>query len=216
MWVTILLVIFGWLLGLLTQPIVERIRTYYKKKEVMRGIFTELKEYKYRMALSAWGIERDFGTYDKEFLEWTRDNIKEYESTFTYKKNTIIEGIEKLLKLDDKKLALIREKEKRKTGRSLKKDDLPYINSNIGYLPLFDTDFHNKVLEIRTHNRLSNDEMELALYYYKMTFDMTLDEGNRDIIGKNLDSSYKHIASNSRQQVHRINQLFLVHNDKEI
>ena len=99
---------------------------------------------------------------------------------------------------------------------SLKKDDLLYINSNLGYLTLFDTDFHNRVLVIRTHNRLGNDEIELAMYFYKMTFDMTLDEKNRDIIVKNLDDSYKNIARNSRQQVGRINQLFLAHNDKEI
>jgi hypothetical protein len=149
---------------------------------------------------------QDCGLYDKDQLIWVRANLENYEGTDEIE--DILKALKALLALGDEELKQLNDATRKKgKGRSIKKDALPFLNSNISYLPLFDTELHKMLVEIRSHNNIMNGEIDQSEYFYKMTFDMNLDNNNRAIINQSLDKSYRFIADDSRRQVNRINML---------
>lgn len=65
----VIYITFGWLLGLLGQPIVSRIEKYYKRKDFKIAIFSELKNLSIRLATSCYKIQTHLGIKDKSMLQ---------------------------------------------------------------------------------------------------------------------------------------------------
>ena len=65
-----LYIILGWLLGLLGNPIVSRIEKRYKRNDLKKVIFSELKNLKLRLVANFWKIQMHLGEFDKLTLQW--------------------------------------------------------------------------------------------------------------------------------------------------
>jgi hypothetical protein len=50
----LLLILFGWLLGLLAPAIQNRIRSHYRANELKQALLAEMSELQYKMALFAY------------------------------------------------------------------------------------------------------------------------------------------------------------------
>lgn len=165
-----------------------------------------MKEIKFRLILGVFLIAQKFGTYDRDLLNWLDPLIKKFSDTDL--KQKLLKTIEALLKLNDEQLYALSQQRKAQTkALSLKTFSLPFLDSKISTLSLFDTKFQNTILEIRSQVNLLSEEIEQARFFYEKTFDSTLNQENHAIISQNLRDSYQHIANVSRRIVDRISNI---------
>ena len=74
----VLLISFGWLLGLLSPAIVDTIRKRREAKEVKIAVWTELHELQYHLTNAVFLIENRYGQINRELIEWVQSIMKEY------------------------------------------------------------------------------------------------------------------------------------------
>ena len=90
---------------------------------------------------------------------------------------------------------------------TLKKIELPLLNSKLGSLSLFDLGFQRELLDIRTQINFLNEEIEQSRFYFQMTFDGGISDENHKLLVKNLQDSYLHISRIARTIVEKVNVL---------
>jgi hypothetical protein len=72
-------VILGWVLGLGTGLIVDKVKGKEKREVVQRGILTELREVAHRLLFVVFLTKRRHGKMDRNLLEWMQTQIEKYE-----------------------------------------------------------------------------------------------------------------------------------------
>ena len=201
--------LLGWLLGLLSPQIAERIKRYYQKQDLKCGIFSELKEVKVRLVSTVYLLTKKVGTYDKELIEWVKKNLEGYEGSYPTKR--ILKNLKKLSsQVDNKQLKTIQLLyEDEESGLSLKKFFLPFLESKMGSLPVFGNEFRTLVFEIRSQIQILNEEIDNAQFYFRKTFDSSMSAENHKIVRLNLKSCYNNIAKQAQPIAERINKLIL-------
>jgi hypothetical protein len=203
----VLFLILGWLLGILSPLIVERVRKQYQTNEVKQGIITELKETRSRLAAKVYLLASRLGRYDRNLLIWISNALQEYEGSEP--KEELIQAIQNQLKLTDQQLSALAQTVKFKPGGglSLKSYSLPFLNANLNLLSLFPIDFQTGILEIRAQIDLLNQEIEECRFFYGKTFDSGLSEENYHVIVDNTRAKYQLIESAARRIADSIKNL---------
>jgi hypothetical protein len=186
------LVVLGWVLGIGSPLIVENIKSQFEKRSLRNGINTELRELQLRLAMTAYLIVSKQGIYDRDLLNWMADICSRYASEDTLR---ISETLKSLLVLNDQQLQSLAEAKRaaRPSGLNLKSSSLPFLDSNIAELGMFDTGLRQKLIEVRAQLGPLNEEIELARFYFEKTFDSTLTPENYNIINDNIRSSYDNV-----------------------
>ncbi|MBM4137109.1 MAG: hypothetical protein FJ241_09820 [Nitrospira sp.] len=203
----ILFLVLGWLLGLFSPIIYDEVKKRQHRKEIRVGILTELKELRYKLMGVVYLVSIRNGTYDRELLNWIKPIVEEYNGT--HQKDNIYKSIKNHLTLTDEELSAISEKLKTESlrGLSVKKYELPFLDSKINYLTFFDESFQNKILEMRSQLSLLHEEVNQAHFYFEKTFDSSMSTENHRIIRENLEDSYKNIAKKARTIADRIGKV---------
>lgn len=93
---------------------------------------------------------------------------------------------------------------------SLKTYSLPFIESILEHLSVFDSKFQRDILEVRDQISILNEEIENAMSYSRLTFDPSSMDTNKDIISTNINSSYNNIGERCRIIVDKINKILKV------
>src|SRR5450759_2762978 len=75
---SLLLVLFGWLLGLLAPAIQERIRQKYRADELRNAIAVELNELKIMMALISFLMWNHLAPLTDDQLDWLESAVRNY------------------------------------------------------------------------------------------------------------------------------------------
>jgi len=200
----ILYLVFGWLLGICSYLIVDRIRRHYSKDEFKRGLTVELKEVRLRLAGAAYLIGSRIGVYDRDLLSWVEHISAQYDERKT------LESIQKLLKHTVEEINTLAKQQAQKGVRvalGLKKYSLAFLEANMGSLSLLDSKLQLLIIQVRTRLNLLNEETELNRFYFEKTFDSTLGENNYNIITQNLNQGYRNILNQSRMAADQITHL---------
>ena len=143
-----LLILFGWLLGLLAPAIVDSIRKRREAKEVKIAVLPELHELQYRLAMVIYLIERRYGQINREFIEWIQPIMQGYRGVDSSVDSS--KHIEFLLSLSEDQLAeLAQITQTPGRGLSLKKYSLPFLDSKLASLTWFDETLRSQLLEIK-------------------------------------------------------------------
>lgn len=202
----VLFLLLGWIIGVINPTLVDIIKKHFNKKELKIGIFTELKELKYRLATNVFSLISIYGTLDKDLLNWLHPFVAESKGLYS---KTQLEILEKLLNTKDEEFKTASElfKQHAPSAFSSKKCHLPFLDSKISELSLFDIEFQNKIFEIRAQINSFNENIELSQFYYEKTFDSTLTIENHKIIKKNLTDSYRNISKNAQVIIDLISKL---------
>ena len=203
----IVFLILGWLLGILSPLIVDRVRRHYQINEVKQGIITELKETKFRLVATAYLLAARLGMFDRDLLMWFSNALQEYQGSEP--KEETVKAVQNLLKLDDKQLSAHSHAVKFKPGGalSLKSHSLPFLDANISLLSLYPVDFQHRILEIRAQIDLLNQEIEDCRFFYGKTFDSGLSEENYKVVVDNTRMKYQLIESAARRIADKISNL---------
>lgn len=203
---SIILIILGWLLGLLAPLITNKISNLKNKSAIKGGIVTELNEIRYKLVCAVIILEQRFGIFNKELLEWAYPIVEDYKGF--YIQLNVSKYIKELQKLTGDQLSQYIQSRKIDVSDSLslKKHYTPFIDSKLQYLTLFSESSQSYILEVKTQLALLNEEVDQYRFYYQKTFDSTLSSNNRTIITKNIDQLFKNYAHKARMIADRISQ----------
>jgi len=201
-----LFIILGWLLGLLGVPIVSRIEKYYRRKDIKKAIFSELKNTEIRLAATYYKILMHLGIRDKSSLSWLKNIYEQHRADCP---KDILEAMEKILQAPDGQFNAVTSFLKAADNMSLglKTFSLPFTESILEHLSVFDTEFQKDIFEVRDKIGLLNEEIENAMFYFRLTFDPTCMNVNKDIIRINLKDDYTNIQKICRGIVDKIEKI---------
>ncbi len=199
-------ILFGWLLGLLSPPIASIIEKNYKRDALKKAIFSELENVVVRLAATCQLIQTHRGTRDKESLTWIKNIYEKYRLNTP---QTTLDNINKLLTVSNEEFALLTSLMKAKENACLgfKKSSLPYLESVLSDLFLFDTTLRRETLEVRSLIDILNEDIENTQYYHRLTFDSSIIGGNRDTLMKNIDNGHIEIEKRCKSIVNKIIKL---------
>ena len=206
-WNAVLLVFLGWLLGVVGPVITDGIKTRYRNTKIRKAVITELKEARFRLASVVYILESRFGTRDRKLLEWALQLLENYKGANPNAK--LVELLRKQLELDDNQLAALAkyERAEHEGGLSVKKYQVPYIESRLADLDAFDEDSQALVLDIHSRFNLYNEEIEEARFYFKLTYEPGVSEENHHRASQGVENGYRNLAQMARSIIKRINKL---------
>jgi len=198
--------ILGWLLGLLSQPIVSRIEKYYKRNDLKTAIFSELKNLKIRLAAGCYEIQSHLGFSDKETLKWVKSVYEEHRTDCP---QGVLQSINKMLQVPEKQFTLLTSlfKAEENVSLNIKTYSLSFIDSILEHLSVFDSEFQRHVLEVRAQINILNEEIKNAEFHYQLTFNPSCMSANKTIIKSNLDNCYNNIQKRCRIVVGKIDEV---------
>lgn len=200
----VIFLLLGWLLGLLSPVIVDGIKKHLKKKELKKSFYNELNDIKGRLICCVYQLESQYGKYDRELLKW----LKSYKTNILklIKDTYIFEHLDDLLDLDDEQLTikLYTHKKTFSGGFFAPMIRLSFIDSNINYLSLFETEFQKQIQDIRAQIHFFNEHNSQLRYFYKMTFDENISDENHEIIRNNFKESCLDLNRISKLIIKRI------------
>ena len=193
----LLLVVFGWLLGLSAPIITTLILNKRKSKTINAGIRNELKELQHRTVLSAYILHKDHGKFDHELLQWAKRHIDSYDGI--NKKESFKKIVDMELGLTEEALhQYVKSLRDETKGKSLQYFRTPYLDSQLTEIGKFSTDEQTILLEIVEHIKINNETVDEAKAYFSMTFDTTITDNNHRIVNSSLDKKYLHLAERSQ------------------
>ena len=204
----IILIFLGWFFGLSSYLILEKMRERSLRREILQGVRIEFDEIRFRMVSTAALLTERFSDYDKDFLNWLKEHIGRYRDV--HEVNEMVKVYEELSKWDNKKLRDYTNMTRKppEVMPSLRKSDIPFLDTQMGNLSLLNVDLQNKILAVKTQLSFMNEIIDGTNYFMKLTFDSTVDEKNRDRIFKNQVSHYQKIGNMARDIADLIDTLF--------
>ena len=207
LWKESLLVIFGWLLGLLANIITTYAKDKKKSKTIKSGIHNELIELQHRLVLSAFAYNLDHGKFDHDFLRWVREHCSSYKGI--NKNEQIEKTVDSFLVMPEKALQdfVIGQRDETK-GKSVKYARIPFLESQLSNIGLFSSDKQTILLEILEHVKIYNETADEAKVYFSRTFDPDISDTNRQIVETSLNEKYMQLAHRSRIIAERIDAFF--------
>ena len=193
----ILLIFFGWLLGLLAPVITTLILNSRKSETVKKGIRNELVELQYRAVLSAFVFHKDYGTFNHELLSWTKEHCSSYKGI--NEKEDLEKLINMAMEMSEETLQqYILSQRNENIGKSVKYLRTPFLESQLEEIGKFSPKEQTIILEILEHIKIHNDTVDEAKAYFSMTFDASVTGENRRIVNSSLNEKYKHLAERCR------------------
>lgn len=206
-WEKVLFLFLGWLLATLSPIIADAIRRRRDTKEVKGALLAELGELKYRMALASYNANKRFGSVDRAFLQWLQGLVAAYHGPAPAE--NLLKAIDMQLSLPDQALSalLASERSQGKSGLTLKKYAVPLLDARLATLTSLPTSIQVLLLEVRTHLRMLDEEVDDARYYFQLTFDPKVTGTNRQAVEQNLESGYRQYGDRARIVAEKIVKL---------
>jgi hypothetical protein len=203
----ILYIFFGWLLGLLSPAIIEKIKSSYSKKQFFDAICAELTNLQPRIAMVSYDLARKYGKLDKEILLKTQHVISKYKGNESCKGS--LKLIETLLNCEENQYRAMLDYMKNEPGKSssVKQVSISFIEHNTALLSNLPIDIQSKIHEIRNQVSYFNDEVKSAQHDSRMTFLSTVSDENHDLIKENLHERYVFISEIGFRVVQKIENI---------
>lgn len=207
----ILLILLGWLLGLLAPAIVDTIKDKREAKTTKVALFTELQELQYRLVLMVYRIESKYGNLNKEFFQWAQDILVEYKGVNS--SDSLMKTIGPLLKLTNEEMTvfsqLAKERSNPNTGLELKKFSLSLLDSNLQLLSKFNPILRGYLLEVKTHIGFINEIVDDSRYYFRLSFQNNISAGNYETAKNNMINSYMTYSSQAKVAIDFISKILV-------
>ncbi len=194
----VLLIVCGWLLGLLSPAIVEQIRKNYRRAELTAAILVELHELQYKVALVAYRLNCHNQTLTDEFLNWIERIVINYKGPNP--KDGMLEMIAGLQKAEqDQRARVLAFLRKPGKGVGMVQYSLSFIDAHLGEIALYPIPFQMGIVHIREQLNMYNQRIVIQQRYLEKTFDSSLSDDNRAAIVDDLESGYLDLAGRTRQ-----------------
>lgn len=183
---TIVTLLLGWLVGLLSPGIIKYISSHREKKALEKVVFNDLKDLKKRLGPLPFLVLPRYGKLDKESFDWIKKN-----SGLDFQE--ILKGHNEE---DAIKYLNIKSQEEEKLTY-FKKMNLFVIDSNLMNINLLDDNLISQVLEVKFYINALNEDIDNFREHLKMTFLPGISTNNHKIISNGLDIKTLEISEKS-------------------
>ncbi len=210
---SIIFLLLGWLLALLSPIVVDAIRKRRRVGQATVTIRTELTEVRLKLVSTAFLIVNRAGTLDRRFLEWMQPIHENYSGP--HRNKGISEMLNRFLASSDEELATMADINMKKhslRGLTVKKIQTPFLDTQLGLTRLLGVEIQNLLIEIKAQIGLLNEQVESSQFYFEKTFDSTLSDENHKIIRVNLKDTYINICERAQDVANLITKF--LHNLK--
>jgi len=200
------LIILGWLLGILSDPIVKGIQNARLRASLQNGLLAELVETQVNMAFIAYKLRGRLLSVTQEFLAGLQPIFESYDGP--EKDERLVEAIRGLGKLTDDQLKYMHSSQN-KPGRAvgLCSTSLPFLSSQVHMLSVCQPDFRQRILRIKAHVDLFNQQVMQAMGFLEKTFDQSITGDNRLAVEGNLEEGYEAVARRAEVIIDCVSEL---------
>ena len=188
---SILYLVLGWLIGIISPGIVERIRRERRRRDLVRSILSELTSLQYMMAIVAYRLRCKLATVTDEFLDWFAPIVAHYDGPEKPKGQE--ERLAKSRKISEqqrREVDLYIESEGR--GLALKQYSLPFLQSVSNELPICSLDFQRRVLHVKGRLDVFNQHVSFLQTLFMKTFEVP--DSKYEKVTTNLSEGYSQLA----------------------
>ena len=177
---TLIAVFVGWALALASGWIRERNKERKQSLAIQRAIRAELIDVGYRLVAVVYLIYDRKGTLlNRKVLEWMLPWAERY--TGPNPKEGFLAGVKVLLSRSDAELKQHADRQADKPSEPslfVPRVETSYTSAVVAHVQDFDSDYAQRVLDVRAHIRMFNDTRENCLFYQKLTFTPNLSDEN--------------------------------------
>jgi hypothetical protein len=170
-------IILGWLLGLLTPMIAERIRRPYRRRDVMRSVIHEMLDLQYLMAFVAFNVRIRKGAVSDAFLDEILPILEGYDGPSV--DDEVIGRVKRTRELPE--ATRFQAVNRPNSAVGLRQYSLPLLTTQVVELMICGTEFQRAVLYIRQHLDLFNQIGVYAQSQFDKTFG-AITADNREIL----------------------------------
>jgi hypothetical protein len=214
----VILILIGWLTGVLSTVGYEQYKRYLDGKNLKSAILSELKVLLPRLVCSCYVLITTSGKYNKEDLQWVYDNLSMYEDkTISTKITSIKEKLEIFLKKNNiSKNSTIDFKVAKSEVEFIKSITLSFSKESITNFSLLSEELRLIIFDIRTKVNTLNELADRIDFFFKQSFAPGMSSNNIEIIETNINSNYDFYLMNSKIVVERIKEIFELEKDKTV
>ena len=163
----VLILLLGWLLGLLSPLLAEKIQRPRRRAELTKSVLYELDHLRYVLTGLSYKLLSRAAAVDRDFIRWILPILETYTGPGAEPK--FAELYKKQLEMTDDQLrAMYQAMRTPGSGVGLKKYSLPFLESQIQSLSICPLEFQQKVLNMRAQLELLNQEIEFARYSFQL------------------------------------------------
>jgi hypothetical protein len=199
-WEKLIILLLGWLLGLLGPAIVDGIRRKRENKLGRTAILSELHDVGGILATAVYTVKTKEGSIDREHLQWLKAYIEKGKRSEPYP--GWVGRLETFLSWSDEEIArnfgamMVGEGK----GTMLQKYPVPLLDSRVTALWSFDNAFQRSLLEIRQRLHRLDDMVDRQRKLHDMTFS-NIEGANREALNENIRETCSFYAESARKVV---------------
>jgi hypothetical protein len=198
-------ILLGWLLGLLTPTIADRIRRPYRRRALVLSVIDEMLQLQHTMAAVAHKIRGRRAAVTDKFLDKILPIVEGYSGPDR------TEGYLKALKesraqSEDERLAAHRRLRNPNVGIQLRQYSIPLLATQMADLSICGSDFLRSVLNIRYQLDLFNQVAHYTQSMSDKTFSNPTPEDRTALI-QNQEEAYRDAGMRAEIIVHAISDL---------
>ena len=199
----LLILLLGWLLGILSPIIVDKIKQQRTNKEIKNAIINEMNDLEYRLMLFSFRILIQVGKVKQEFLRWAVSIMANY--TGPYENKEMYKIMKEKSDLDDAELS--RRFPAKKRGLRISKMEIPFTASKVDSLSDFSIDFQKLIFSILAQLKNLNEEITFSLNDFDKTFIPNISDEILENILTNVSEGYNRMAGRAQTIANLIAQL---------
>jgi hypothetical protein len=206
-YVSLLLLVLGWALGILSSPITDAIRRRSVKQRITRAIRTELLSLQDSFADVVIQVSRRRGVLTHAFLDALQTTL--ISSSQSSDASKTLRLIDDLLRQDEAAFGGGRGSMSAGPGAflSLRVQGVPFLEAHLDRLEFYTHETQRRLLEIHAGTQVFGQYAEEALHQQMLTFDPGIGEANRSALLANIESCYGRAAEKASELVSQITAL---------
>ena len=202
--------IAGWLFGLISPNLVDRLRRPYVRRQLADSVLAELDEMRYTMASAAYAAKDHLVETSDEFLDWVIPIITAYEGP---RASARLGPTVKHLRSLGQEQRLAALGAAKVSGRSLglKEYGLPFTAAKASDLSVCSLGFQRGVFAVIGQLDQFNQQVRHQVRQEELTFDPQVLESSADAVNDNLVRGSRRLGEIAIVVANSITQLELAH-----
>jgi len=202
----VLLILLGWLFGLLSPAIAERIRRKHRQADLVASVVTELSELQYTLIAALFKLRSRLATVSDEFVDLVLPIVSSYQGPA--KIPDLADNLVEIRKFpeDQRRQADLARRDPN-AGIALKQYDLPFLASQGADISICALDFQRRVYRIKGQLDLFNQQVTFLQKQYERTFDTGITIENRRNLDRNLEDGYARLSGFAEQIVRAVSDV---------
>lgn len=208
--IEILYILFGWVLGLVSPIIIQKIQSKRDQKVFLSALKKELNELILRVCMTGYILGQKYGCMDKEYLIYVQRIFEEYEGEERVDNAKKVISI--LIEADEEifKSMLVKMRAQEGMALSLKTFPTYLLDSSSQQLANLPLSVQPDIYALKNALHIFNEEISSAKEYFWKTFDSSVNDESHQVVLSELVLKYELLQKMSVRVCQKIEPILKV------